>query len=180
MRKRIIGIWTLFTFICIIALGISIYFIVDSLIESSLDQRLMNVIAIPLVCLVVCILLGFGFQSVIENMKKDVLIDENDLLKIEELGQAYKKNGQPILTTLGFFLLCFVVLLVVSIYMGITDKIKDWLMIIGIVVSIIFSLGITYLILCLYNQYNQDDYDAGLKYLRSLKDGKDNRGNKEL
>ena len=70
MRRRIIGIWTLFTFICIIALGISIYFIVDSLIESSLDQRLMNVIGIPLICLVVCILLGFGFQSVVENMKK--------------------------------------------------------------------------------------------------------------
>lgn len=169
MKKRIIGIWTLFGIICSIALVISIYFIVDSLIESSLDQRLMNVIGIPLICLVVCILLGFGFQSVIENMKNDVLIDENDMLKVEELGQAYKKNGQPIITTLGFFLLTFIVLFVVSLYMGINDKITIPLMILGIVLSVIGTFSISYLMLYLNKQYKQDDYDAGLKYLRSLK-----------
>jgi hypothetical protein len=180
MKKRIIGIWTLFGIICSISLAISVYFIVDSLIESSLDQRLMNVIGIPLICLVVCVLLGFGFHSVIENMKKDVLIDEEDILRVEELGQAYKKNGQPVITTLGFFLLCFIVLFVVSIYMGAKDKIDTWLMIAGIVFSTIGSLGIAYIMLYLSKQYNQDDYDAGLKYLRSLKDDGNNKKDKEL
>ena len=145
MKKRIIGIWTLFGVICTIALAISVYFIVDSLIESSLDQRLMNVIGIPLICVAVCILLGFGFHSVIENMKIDVLVDENDMLKVEELGQAYKKNGQPIITTLGFFLLCFIMALVVFIYMGSIDKIEGWVMIIGIILSTIGALGVSYL-----------------------------------
>ena len=169
MKRRIIGIWGLFTFICIIALGISIYFIVDSLIESSLDQRLMNVIGIPLICLVVCILLGFGFQSVIENMKKDVLIDENDMLKVEELGQAYKKNGQPIVTTLGFFLLCFIVLLVLSIYAGTNDIITMPLMILGICISLSLTIILIIVMVYLNKLYHQDDYDAGLMYLRSLK-----------
>jgi hypothetical protein len=174
MKKRIIGIWTLFGVICTIALAISVYFIVDSLIESSLDQRLMNVIGIPLICVAVCILLGFGFHSVIENMKIDVLVDENDMLKVEELGQAYKKNGQPIITTLGFFLLCFIVALVVFIYMGSIDKIEGWVMIIGIILSTIGALGVSYLMLYLRKQYSQDDYDAGLKYLRSLKNDRNN------
>lgn len=174
MKKRIIGIWTLFGVICTIALAISVYFIVDSLIESSLDQRLMNVIGIPLICVAVCILLGFGFHSVIENMKIDVLVDENDMLKVEELGQAYKKNGQPIITTLGFFLLCFIMALVVFIYMGSIDKIEGWVMIIGIILSTIGALGVSYLMLYLRKQYSQDDYDAGLKYLRSLKNDRNN------
>lgn len=175
MRKRIIGIWTLFGLICTIALAISIYFIVSSLLEASLDQRLMNVIGIPLICLGVCILLGFGFQSVIESMKNDCLIDENDMLKVEELGQAYKKNGQPIISTLGFILLCFIVLLVVSIYLKLTDKIEVWLMVIGIIISVVASLGVSYAMLYLSKQYNQDDYEAGLKYLRSLKYDRNNK-----
>lgn len=175
MKKRIIGIWVLFGSICLIALAISIYSIVDSLIESSLDQRLMNVIGIPLICVAVCILLGFGFQSVIENMKKDVLIDENDILRVEELGQAYKKNGQPIITTIGFFLLCAIFLGIMSAYLGIRDFINDFYMVAGIIFSVVLTIVFIYLIFYLKNLYSQDDYDAGLKYLRSLKNDKNNR-----
>jgi uncharacterized BrkB/YihY/UPF0761 family membrane protein len=175
MKKRIIGIWTLFGIICVIALTISLYFIINSLKEASLNQRLMNVIGVPLICLVICVLLGFGFHSVIENMKKDILIDENDVLKVEEIGQAYKKNGQPIITTLGFFLLCFIVLFVISIYTGVNDSISKPLMVGGIILSLLGTISTSYFMLYLNKQYNQDDYEAGLKYLTSLKDVKDNQ-----
>jgi hypothetical protein len=169
MKRKIAIIWTILGCIYAIGLAISLYFSITALMENQLNQKLIEVIGIPALCIGVCILLTFAFVNTIENYKKDAQTDENDQYKIEELGAFSRKNGQIIFGFLGFVLFLAIVGIIVFIILAVNKAIWLWLGILGpilcLVISAICIIGILY-----YKAlYSHDDYHVGLIYLRSLK-----------
>ena len=169
MRRKITIIWTILGLIYAISLAISLYVVITTLKEYQLNQKLIQVIGIPCVCIGICIMLTFAFTSTIESYKNDSLVDENDLSKVEELGIESRKNGQIIFGFLGFVLFAAVCGIIAFVILTILKTVDTWLGIVAIVLCLGIALGCLLGIIFYKKLYSHDDYEIGLYYLRSLK-----------
>ena len=169
MKRKIAIVWIILSAIYFVGLGISLFTIITNLMEHALNQKLIEVIGIPFACVAICIVLTFAFLNTIQSYKNDVLVDENDTYKVEELGLVSRKNGQIIFGLYAFILFLALLGIVVLILVAIYDAIKLWIAIVGSILCAVVGVLCFYGIKYNKKLYAKDDYEVGLIYLRSLK-----------